>query len=431
MLQKKKPKIAILSLRNSYCYGGVLTSLKMLYEFCSRYFEPTVFFLGFDHEISTSLRHGTFSSSHRHVTYFGMNCVEVGARWAFWEPGHYAYTHKEWETLLAEFHYFVAVSGTCIAAHPLALLHKKYGLFIATPYQEDRSERVKQLSAPRKIIDMMAQKSMLAIEKNILEKAGYIWAMSSYCLEKFKRIAELDNRRLACCGFPLDCSTLPVLTHKKEKTIVALGRFSDPRKNLPMLMRVFDGIYKALGSAKLYVIGHRPSDEMLRPFMDMPSFKKIIFTGQVSTGDLAHVLSQSCLMLLTSYQEGFGIAGIEAMLHGTPVIATRCGGPEDFVIEGVTGYLVAINDDAAMQEKALVLLKDKNKRITMAYNAQRFVVEHYDIPLVYDAFKKGFVQMHPELQDWFNRCDSYYKKQSSCGAVFHGIKEKGRENTCC
>ena len=44
----KKPKIAILTIRNSYKFGGVLTSVKKLYEFCENYFDPTVFYLSFD-----------------------------------------------------------------------------------------------------------------------------------------------------------------------------------------------------------------------------------------------------------------------------------------------------------------------------------------------------------------------------------------------
>jgi len=57
----KKPKIAILSLKNSYGYGGVLSSLKVAHDFCNKYFDPTVFFLGFEPAISTSLKTLKFS----------------------------------------------------------------------------------------------------------------------------------------------------------------------------------------------------------------------------------------------------------------------------------------------------------------------------------------------------------------------------------
>ena len=43
--------------------------------------------------------------------------------------------------------------------------------------------------------------------------------------------------------------------------------------------------------------------------------------------------------MFSSAQEGLGISGIQAMACGVPVVSTRCGGPEDYVIDGKTGKL--------------------------------------------------------------------------------------------
>ncbi len=434
MLPVKKPKIAILSLRNSYRYGGVLSSLKVMYDFCSQYFDPTVFFLGFDAEISTSLRNLKFTSSFRPTNYFGMKCIEVGARWAFWEPGHYKNPIKKWEALLDGFHYFVAASGTCIAAHPLELLNKKYGLLISTPYVEDRSQRIKELGSFRKTVDMLAQKQMLAIEKRILHKADYTWALSNYSIEKLKAITSPQFPTTIRCGHPIDCTKIPSLAQKRGQTIVALGRFSDPRKNVAMLLRVFENIYHTLPDAKLYIIGHKPSDEKLRAFSHLPSFENVVFTGQVSSDDLSHLLSISSLMLITSYQEGFGIAGLEALLYGIPIISTRCGGPQDYIIDDLTGYLVNINDDQEMAKQALSILTKTTKRLNMAQNAQQFVTENYATPHIHALFKQGFTKMHPELQAWFTRCDTEKQRDQEdqeLGNILHAIKPNINENPCC
>lgn len=52
--------------------------------------------------------------------------------------------------------------------------------------------------------------------------------------------------------------------------------------------------------------------------------------------------------LMPSVEEGFGMPGLEAAACGCPVIATRCGGPEDYVVDGETGYLVPVGDAEAM-----------------------------------------------------------------------------------
>jgi glycosyltransferase involved in cell wall biosynthesis len=59
--------------------------------------------------------------------------------------------------------------------------------------------------------------------------------------------------------------------------------------------------------------------------------------------------------VLPSYEEGFGMVILEAMACGIPVVSTRCGGPNDIVLDGENGYLVDIGDVNAMAEKILAL----------------------------------------------------------------------------
>lgn len=407
MLMYKKPKIAILTIRNTYNYGGVLSSLKVVYQFCQEYFDPKVFFLGFDKEISTSLRSGKLTSSVKPLSYFGMNCIEVGARWAFWEPGHYAYTHAAWRELLAGYDYFFVVSGTCIAAHPLEQLNKKFTMWIGTPYNEDREERVKQLKGIRSLLNRLAHKKMNTIEKNILTKASFIWAISSYAKAKFQNIIGQEKEELQLCGYPIDCTQAPILdTVQKEKILLAVGRFSDPRKNLDMLVRVFDTLYATNQELKLYIVGMKPSSEKIFELSSLPCFGNIVFTGQITSADLRALYERALLLLITSYQEGLGIVGLEALLHGTPVIATDCGGTRDYAINDVTGYLVDINDDLAMVERIQALLNDQELYKKLSYTSQQFIQKHFSISKIYQHFKLGLGKTYPELNEWFEQCDA-------------------------
>jgi glycosyltransferase involved in cell wall biosynthesis len=60
--------------------------------------------------------------------------------------------------------------------------------------------------------------------------------------------------------------------------------------------------------------------------------------------------------LMPSVEEGFGMPGLEAAACGCPVIATRCGGPEDYVVDGETGYLVPVGDAEAMAARIVDVL---------------------------------------------------------------------------
>ncbi len=389
-----KPKIAILSIRNEYPNGGVLAIIKTVYQFCQTYFDPTVFVLSFDPAISTSIKRAKFSSTSRTTTFEGMQCIEVGARWAFWEPGHYANTQEQWENVLKDYDYFFAVSATPIAAHPLALLNKKFVLWCSTPYNNDRTERVKTLHGIRKIIDTAAQPFMNHIEKTILEKATTVLALSSYSKKEFNKLVPTKN--ISLCPQPV--TAINQTSQKKDPNlIISVGRFSDPRKNIGMLIHTFAQIQQTIPQAKLCIIGQKPTEKQLKPFENTIKNLNISFSGPLSKEALANYYQKASLKLITSYQEGFGIAGLEALAAGTPVITTNCGGVNDFVINNLSGFIVRINDTNAMATKAIELLINKDLWNIISKNALQLVEQKFSLQKVHSLFQQALFATYPEL----------------------------------
>lgn len=404
---KNKPKIAILSIRNSYGFGGVFATLKVVHDFCSQYFEPTVFYLSFDSEISAHLRGLKFHSSSRESIFFGMHCVEIGSRWAFWEPGHYSYTKTRWHEALEGFDYFFVVSATPIAAHPLVLLNKKFVLWISTPYDQDRSERVKELKGIRKLVNTMAEPCMRMIERRILNRATNIIALSSYSRNEFLKILGRNKRTISVCGYPLTNPITPNLEKtSKQDLIIAVGRFSDPRKNISMLLAAFKKIHAKIPHIRLCIIGKEPLPEIIHPYLDEPFFDAITFTGQITLKDLHRFYHEASLMLVTSYQEGFGIAALESAYSGTPVITTDCGGVRDFVINGYNGYVVAINDATTMANRAIELLQNKMLLQEFSYNGHHLSDALFKQSKVYNHFKQALINTYPTLTKHFTAIDA-------------------------
>jgi glycosyltransferase involved in cell wall biosynthesis len=74
--------------------------------------------------------------------------------------------------------------------------------------------------------------------------------------------------------------------------------------------------------------------------------------------DVHAVLHDLDVFVLASTSEGFPLVLLEAMAASKPVVATRCGGPEEIIWDGVNGRLVPVRDPAALAEAILGILRD-------------------------------------------------------------------------
>ena len=92
--------------------------------------------------------------------------------------------------------------------------------------------------------------------------------------------------------------------------------------------------------------------------------------------DVAPILAQAHLLLMTSPSESFCLAALEAMACGLPVLATNVGGLAEVVVDGLTGFLFPVGDHALAVDLALGLLSDPTRYRAMgeaaAIHAYRF-----------------------------------------------------------
>jgi glycosyltransferase involved in cell wall biosynthesis len=98
--------------------------------------------------------------------------------------------------------------------------------------------------------------------------------------------------------------------------------------------------------------------------------------------DIPSLMSAADMLVHSARHEAFGRVLVEAMAASKPVISTRCGGPEEIVLDGETGILVPSDDVAAMTDAIVRLLMDQGLALRMGTQgrlraASEFSVEAY------------------------------------------------------
>jgi N-acetyl-alpha-D-glucosaminyl L-malate synthase BshA len=137
--------------------------------------------------------------------------------------------------------------------------------------------------------------------------------------------------------------------------------------------------------ARLWMVGDGPERALTEALLqESPYFDDVRFWGM--RADVAPLLRQATLLLVTSHTESFCLAALEAMATGVPVLATRVGGLPEVVADGQTGLLFKLNDEAQAAALAVDLLADPDRYREMSSaavrRAQRFeqgtVVDRYE-----------------------------------------------------
>jgi glycosyltransferase involved in cell wall biosynthesis len=109
---------------------------------------------------------------------------------------------------------------------------------------------------------------------------------------------------------------------------------------------------------------------LLRTIMKEGSVGKYIrFLGVRK--DIWRILNEIDIYVVSSETESFGLTVVEAMAAGKPVITTRCGGPEEIIVQETTGLLVPLNDSSAMAEAIISLVNDSTKRVGMGLRGKK------------------------------------------------------------
>ncbi len=146
----------------------------------------------------------------------------------------------------------------------------------------------------------------------------------------------------------------------------AIGNVRRP-KGYDVLLRAWRALLDAGTKAHLAIVGEGSGSlmqELLALRTTLGLEQDVTFLGL--RADVVNVLRSLDMLVSSSTTEGFSIVCVEAMACGVPVVATRSGGPESIIDDGVSGILVAVDDPLALAAGVRRVLRDSKLRTSMS-----------------------------------------------------------------
>jgi glycosyltransferase involved in cell wall biosynthesis len=183
------------------------------------------------------------------------------------------------------------------------------------------------------------------------------------------------------------------LRGRDERLVIGMVARLDPIKDQATLIRAFAAVAKQYPQAELWLIG---DGVRARELCDLAAAEgvadRVVFWGP--RRDVPELLGQMDVFAFsTSRDEGFGIALIEAMAAGLPVVASDVPACREVLDNGAAGILVPAGDEARLAQALCALLASEDERAAWARRGLERAAERYDARLCagawYDVLLNG------------------------------------------
>jgi glycosyltransferase involved in cell wall biosynthesis len=295
----------------------------------------------------------------------------------------------------------VVVSGSSHCGLPAALLRKRYLVWISTLYEQELAAKAAAGDRwAQRVLDGPTRRLLARQERLVFDRAALILANGPHAANSVRQAYPHVADRLRVLTYPVDTALFrpdpDARRRARSRYLLYTGRINDPRKNVGMLIRAFTRVRAARPDLSLVLAGEPPEAGVTRAVVETGLGDAVHFVGHQPVPALIALYQGAELFVLPSLQEGLGISMLEALACGLPVVATRCGGPEPVLLDGVTGRLVANDAPDALAAAILDLLSHPPRVAAMRERCAEFAAENFSRDRTEAALLDAFRSVYPE-----------------------------------
>ncbi len=229
------------------------------------------------------------------------------------------------------------------------------------------------------------------MENRALRMANAIQVENKWMFKYAKDINKDRNVDLICAPPGIDTDFFRPIDARNLKSrpyILCVGRMSDPRKNVNLLLNAYALLPNRLRmNVRLIMAGSSaPSDFFWQEVERLKLNEQVSFILKPNRTKLLGLYQKASVFALPSDEEGLGVVLLEAMACALPVISTRCGGPENIITDNLDGYLIPRGDAENLSKCLTALLENPDRNMDMGRKARETIVQRYDNHIAGKAF---------------------------------------------
>jgi teichuronic acid biosynthesis glycosyltransferase TuaC len=207
-------------------------------------------------------------------------------------------------------------------------------------------------------------------------KADYVIAPSKYAALKAINNYRIDWSKIRVVPHGIGKDFLSINVKREIKVpynILFIGRMYD-RKGLSFLLRAIASMDKRKSLIKLEIVGGGEKLEFYKKMAkELDLSARVQFYGEVNSEKLKEILKKSDIFIIPSFQEGFGIGGLEAAAAGLAIISSKVGIMPEIIINGKNGFLFDVGDVKGLKDQLYYLIDNPSEIYRLGKNIQNDV----------------------------------------------------------